>query len=270
MTVPITNRHVDFEKPPVVEVVCGVVFEPIEKFSAAHYGLLWKSYADEFPKTSDQPRLPFPIAPGQQIKLALSPGVQLPRVWFVSEDERQLIQVQSDRFNFNWRRREEGDNYPEFPTVYQAFWRHFETFHNSILGEQEELKLVQYELTYINHIPVNEVWQSLGELGKVLPDMDWKNDKDRFLPPPVHFSWEMQHPMPGGAGTLAANASSARMISTGELAITLNLAARGTAGVLDVHEWYKLAHEWITKGFVDLTGHDLHNKVWFRKEVDNG
>ena len=36
----------------------------------------------------------------------------LARIWFIHEDDSQIIQVQRDRFTFNWRKTESHQRYP--------------------------------------------------------------------------------------------------------------------------------------------------------------
>ncbi len=38
----------DYELPPVLEVVCGVLFKPI-KLLVPHFGLLWEEFQSEYP-----------------------------------------------------------------------------------------------------------------------------------------------------------------------------------------------------------------------------
>ena len=265
-TVP--GRHVDFEAPPVVEVVCGAVFQPIDGFSAAFFGLLWDRFGEEFTRTADHSPLLWPAQqpPPGHIRVHLEPGVGLPRVWFYTEDRRRLIQVQRDRFHFNWQRREEGDEYPQFPVVYKEYKRHLGTLHEFLSeGGLPEPQPVQYELTYLNHIPVDEVWQGYHHLGRVLPDIAWRDRQGRFLPAPEHLHWEVGFPMKGGAGVLAAKARSVRRRDTGELALALELTARGPAGALAMDRWFRIGHEWIVKSFAELTGQEMHSRIWRRK-----
>jgi hypothetical protein len=47
-----------YSKPPVIETVLGVQFEPLAKFRTAHAGCFWKSYLDnDWTKIEQVPRL---------------------------------------------------------------------------------------------------------------------------------------------------------------------------------------------------------------------
>ena len=43
-----TQPFPDFEKPPVVEVVCGVLFKNIDKLLVPHFGQLWERFKPEY------------------------------------------------------------------------------------------------------------------------------------------------------------------------------------------------------------------------------
>ena len=54
--------------------------------------------------------------------------------------------------------------------------------------------------------------------------------------------------------------------STGERLIRLDLQALGLPGKASrdqMEDWFEVAHEWITRGFVDITAPKLH-ELWGR------
>jgi uncharacterized protein (TIGR04255 family) len=114
-----SNSLPEFDKPPVVETVLSVQFDPLSLVKTAHLGLLWQEYKDGFPKTEERPPLDlvreqFPEAPivrfGLRVQaLENSPA---PRFWFINERGNEMIQVQNGRFVKNWRKEGEGEQYP--------------------------------------------------------------------------------------------------------------------------------------------------------------
>jgi hypothetical protein len=78
----------DFERPPVVETVLSVQFDPIPGIHTAHLGLLWERFAS-FPLTEERVPLDpvmeqFPEVPrarlGMHLKALETPPVS--RLWF--------------------------------------------------------------------------------------------------------------------------------------------------------------------------------------------
>ena len=102
----------EFEKPPVIEVVCGVLFKPLESMLAPHLGVLWDRFKAQYRTCQEvAPLAPiverFDESPG--VELAISDKPPLPRIWFIHESETGIIQVQRDRFLHNWKKvRPEG------------------------------------------------------------------------------------------------------------------------------------------------------------------
>lgn len=47
----------EFKSPPVIEVVCGVQFEPLPGFLSVHFGEFWARIRDRYPRTEDRPPL---------------------------------------------------------------------------------------------------------------------------------------------------------------------------------------------------------------------
>ena len=108
----------------------------------------------------------------------------LTRTWFETSDGNGLIQVQRDRFLHNWKKERDIDVYPHYDYVIGNFRRCLEKF-EAFLQENKlgSIDPVQYELTYINHVPQGEGWSTFGDLGNVFPDFSWRSAK-RFLPQP--------------------------------------------------------------------------------------
>ena len=100
----------DFTNPPVIEVALSPLYERLPALSAGYIGTLWSEFRDEFPVTEDQPPLGFPIEPstlvdsGPRFEMMTEPPTA--RTWFLNPAGTELIQVQHDRFAYNWRKRE--------------------------------------------------------------------------------------------------------------------------------------------------------------------
>src|SRR6266550_8753630 len=94
-----------FRKPPVSEVAVGVQFAAF--LTPVQLGLYYQRIKTRFPRVQVQPPIPptfetfgeTPSAPLTQIVIDST----RPRMWFLSEDENFLIQLQADKLFLNWR-----------------------------------------------------------------------------------------------------------------------------------------------------------------------
>lgn len=261
-----------YDKPPVDEVVCGVLFEPLEKFLLPHFGLLWEhKFKADYPHCQEKPPL-MPIVEGfgdvptQQTDIADLP---LPRVWFQHDDGR-IIQVQRDRFLHNWRKLQPTAEYPHYETVFTMFQRHFSSF-QEFLNELQLGPVIprQYEMTYVNVIPQGEGWDTGGDIGQVFRDFCWKQDGQRFLPYPDGVDWRTSFPLPNNAGRLRMHIQSGIRRTDNRPVFRFELTARGIGSdtaLEKMPEWFTLAHEWIVRGFADSTTAQIQHDIWRLKQ----
>lgn len=260
-----------FENPPVIEVVCGILFKSLDDFSLPYIGQLWEKFKPDYPSCQEAPPLmakieQFGELPPTEIEFATD--LPIPRVWFVHEHGNAVIQIQRDRFLYNWRKAKHDDEYPRYETVKELFRRHLSTF-KSFLDEASLGGIIprQYEMTYINHIPQGEGWNSDEEAAKVFPDFAWRSKRGRFLPNPEAVNIQTNFPLPEKMGRLHATIRTANRRSDSRPMLMLELTARGMpkdASVEKMWQWFDLAREWIVRGFADLTGEEIQEKVWRR------
>ncbi len=272
MTDTIAQEFPEYESPPVTEVVCGVLFEPIQALLAPHLGLLWEKFKPEYATCREVP----PLAPTIEhfegppsLELGITDAPPLSRIWFNHTDGNGIIQVQRDRFLHNWKKVRPDDAYPRYDSAIRMFrdrLARFETF----LQENNLGKVVprQYEMTYVNHIPLGEGRKALSDVGKVFPDFAWRTKTDRFLSTPENINWRTSFPLPHHEGRLHATLRSATRNSDGQSVLIFELAARGMGQDPSreaMWRWFDLAREWIVHGFTDLTGHDVQQHRWGRR-----
>ncbi len=262
-------QRVRFDRPPVVEVVCGVLFGALPKLRTAHVGLFWSLLRDDFPTVDEAPPL-VPVIETQEASLLegsiLELAAPLPRSWFRTNDGHELIQLQRDRFIYNWKRESPEDGpYPSYDIVIVEFERRWGQFGAFVTQEDlGELVPRQFELIYVNIIPED----CIPPDDSVLVDHARTASHARFLPEPESFNWQTSYPLPERNGRLHVAASSARQWATGKPGIRLDMTARGinnepTAGM---REWFDLAHEWIVNGFADVTTARMQQNVWRRQQ----
>jgi uncharacterized protein (TIGR04255 family) len=252
-----------YKNPPVNEVFCGLRFDTPVKLRIPHIGFLWDKFRADYPIIQHAP--PIASAKGEFLvdSTILSP---LPRLWFINKSDDQLVQFQVDRFYFNWRRRQ--SDYPRYDRVI----KNFESVLNTIVNffsefELGELKPIEYELSYINHIPNGQGWNTIDDLPRIFSDFVWKQTKERFLPNPEKIAWQTEFPLPEKKGHLIVNLKQATRTEDKVALLVLELKARGigeSANKEAIREWFDLSREWIVRGFTDLTTPEIQ-KIWERE-----
>ena len=254
----------DYTSPPLTEVACGISFTSLSKMNMPHFGLFWNLLIDDFPVSKHAPPLG-----GTNASVCPSTGLPLPRIWLIGESENILIQLQNDRFLFNWRKMGDTDEYPRFNFVLDSFRKYLGVFINFV-GEYDlgEITPIGCELNYINHIVEGEGWQGTEQIGNIFNDIAWSSDKE-FLPPPSVINWQGIFELPEDKGELDVILRQGKRRTDMQRLFTLEMNAKGIDRKMqqfdDVWSWYDLAHEWIVKGFADLTKQEIQANLWGRK-----
>lgn len=252
-----------YKQPPVDEVVCGFRFEPLPQLKVPHIGLLWEKFRQEYPVSQHA----VPIGTGTSMSVDETTGIPLPRIWFISKADNELVQFQLDRFYYNWRQR--GDDYPR----YHSIIRKFEKAKSQLEVFAKELELgtitpVECELTYINHIPIGHGWESIDDLPKVIRGFTWQKRKGDFLPNPANVAWQVRFELPDGKGSLNVKLNQGKK-ADGVRGLVLELAAKGLGEEKTgktMRDWFDLAHEWIVRAFADLTAKEIQENIWKREQ----
>ena len=259
----------DYESPPIAEVACGVRFEPLSRLKLSHIGAFWTALRQEYPSVEHAA----PIAtPGDLPVVDEATGMPLPRVLFVGKDDSQLVQLQIDRIYFNWRRPPAGSSYPRYPHIVAKFFESLERFQRFTSSEDVGLiNPIECELTYINHLVEGEAWKSVSDLSSLFNDFNWNTSAQRDLPMPSALTWQARFSPPGLIGQLTVKlAHAVRKSADRQQLFVFELSARGigedtsTAGL---KAWMDVAHDWIVRGFADLTTRSAQATLWKRINV---
>jgi uncharacterized protein (TIGR04255 family) len=264
----------DYERPPVIEVVCGIQFDPMPTFHATTFGLFWQTIRDEYIQVQEMPPLPrvieqFPPVPKKsQPQLEILDMSPLPRIFFVNKMPSWLIQLQRDRFLHNWRKEKDEDIYPRYPVIFDKFWKAWLKFCEFCKDENLGEPIVnQLEITYINHIPIGDGWKTLADLGKVFPDVGWRC-QERFLPIPESISLALPFILPESQGRLHVSLKHAIRVADNQPVLLCELTARGISANKDssaIRAWFNLGRKWIVLGFADLIDKKIQKDQWGRK-----
>ncbi len=265
-----TLPRIKYDKPPVIEVVCGAMFNNLESLLVPHIGSFWDGLRVDFPKVQEVSPLPSmtdDLARQGTLQIDLAAGPPLPRVWFISENDQTLIQIQRDRFLYNWKRPDPlSVPYPSYDFVIDEFEKHLGEFESFLDREGlGSLEFRQFELTYVNHISAGTGLPKGNAGGGVLIDHRRDASKARFLPEPVSYNWRSIYQLPGNNGHLIVTALHAQKRDTGEELLRLDLTARGIGNPRSrsaMRTWFDLAHGWIVHGFMDITSMETQRQVW--------
>ena len=264
-----TNSLPSYKIPPVIEVVCGIRFKNIEQFKAPHFGLFWQKVRDKFPTLKHASPLGFRP---EATDLISDTGLlfPLPRLWFINTKENGLIQLQNDRFLYNWRKILQEEIYPRYQSVINAFKTNLNIF-KTFLEEESlgSIDPIECELTYINHILKGEGWKSPADIHGVLSDLDWSTNVDRFLPEPLNLGWNTTFALPEDSGRLHVQLDQKIQQIDKKPLFTLQLIARGLGADKSedaIWNWFELAHKWIVCGFADLTNTKIQTEIWQRED----
>ena len=263
----------------MVETVLGVQFPEIKGFHAGHFGRYWNLLGDRYPDVADQARLDlaqerFPRPPLVQSRVQLLNQPPLGRVWFTASSKSELIQLQPDRFHFNWRRKELNEPYPSYQTNSRIFFDAFDAF--LLFCESHKLpppipKLC--EVTYVNHIDPGPDECAIDLAGKIFTGLCWQTSEG-FLPTPESATFNRAFVISDAGkamGRLYAAASIATRPPGSEPRefVLFNITARVNCdpnGGTDLRDSMQLAHDWVVRGFADLTDDQIQRGRWEREE----
>ncbi len=258
----------DFSDPPLDEVVLGVQFAPVPKYSSVGSREVWGLFKDAFPIVEEHPLL----SPQFETFSGANPLPDLPfflgrppvgsRLWFFSRDLNHLIQFQPDRFITNWRKTANLQPYPRFETIADSFEKNLlllaEHF-KAVFSYQIEIN--QAAISYVNLIPVGEFaeagrWFTVCNSGSVDVEALSTNFvqvvRDRDRKPYARFVTELQ-----SVFTLPAR----------KKAFKMSLAFKGKPAASDVPSaiaFLRDGRERIVKHFRDITTAEAHES-WGRR-----
>lgn len=254
-----------FNSPPVVEVVMGVQFQPLEQLQSPYFGLFWETVRSEYSTCKENP----PITPQledlgrpgafKDMRLQVTQVPPLPRVFFEDASGQWLIQLQRDRFLHNWRSGPGDGAYPRYPAVREKFfsqWSNFQRFvaENGLGG----INVTQLEITYLNHVVP---WTDQSELGDLFPDFRWRKG-NRRLGAPEAYNISYAFTLSDSPSRLRATVRPGIHREKGDI-LLFELTVRGVAGEGDLEGWFDNGRDWIVTAFADLTSDEWHKK-WER------
>ncbi|MHB1421926.1 MAG: TIGR04255 family protein [Gemmataceae bacterium] len=277
----VSEHRIHFQRPPVIETLLGVQFEPLPKFRNAHLGVFWKRLGPEWTTPTDAPPLPPQFERFGETHGWINPGFSLQvasdlsnRMQFRNQDENRMVQVQNGRLHYNWLGRP-GAEYPRFKNVRPEFNRILEELRRFVTDEGlGEIKPNQWEVTYVNRIPKGTVWNDPSDWTTLFRSL-------ALLPANLSsaslesFGGEWHYEIPPKLGRLHMRIQHGRLATLGgEEVLTLTLTARGPVEMrekqgLDLETGLTRGHAVIVQSFKELTS-DAAHEYWGLTHDDAG
>lgn len=266
--VPLEQRPVDFRKPPVNEVYL-MVQTKTDFFPAANVGLLVRTHAERFPKIQTHPLSARVIEPrpGKHVAMKLEVTDQLgQRLWMVNEDETQLIQIQADRFVYNWRQVPDHLEYPRYTSVRKGFLDEISALLRAAkIDPQVEDFIDLCEVAYTNVIDIPDADDVRREVQRVFrcapqPSLDLV---DRLKSEETTFTWTYTVDNEQGefVGRLRVITLGVRNRLTQRFAFHTQLVFRGQPSaptIPSAMDFFDRGHLAIVRAFKAITTDEMH------------
>jgi uncharacterized protein (TIGR04255 family) len=187
---------------------------------------------------------------------------ELDRYWFIHNNKHSLIQIQKDRFWYNWRKTEENpkEDYPRYEEVIKRYRDYYAIISNTFSKfGQDVMKPEMLELTYINVIELED--DNLAEVDNVFNNITLSNNIPN-LSNAKSLSTSTVYAVSKLSSNLYINTQTVRKATGGnKLAIRFELALRGQLEEdMDEMVWFDTAHEVIVSTFANLTSKEMHIK----------
>lgn len=205
------------------------------------------------------------------VRFEITSATPIPRLWFVNEDQTQLIQFQPDRFIYNWRKvgSTSGADYPRYEAIRARFTEQYLRL-KSFLSSQDlgDLAPNQCEVTYVNDIHSQENEDLVPSLGEVI--RFWRDPPPLGALSPLEdarllFRSPLQATDGSFLGRLTVAAEPAGRHDKARV-VRLSLTTRGVPmqdtdeGIL---QFFDLGRDRIVRAFTEMTTEQMHAR-WGR------
>ncbi len=257
-----SQSTIKYEFPPIDEIVCGIRFDSIKKLQSGHIGLLWQKLRPDFAKIED--RILVPPLPSEDFE---NPErFPLPRVWFIHKNRNDLVQLQRNRFLFNWRRIQPEDEYPGYVKVIDNFEKYLSCLQEFLAEEDLDVLVARgYELTYIDLIPKGQGWENLGDLGKVFPNLVSLTSQSILSTDIRIINWQTILGLPADLGELRVSLRNAKRDSDSQLLLHIEFSAYCSKPYHPMRDWFDAVHNAVIELFSNAVSDEIQEKYWGRK-----
>jgi uncharacterized protein (TIGR04255 family) len=274
------SSPVSFELPPVSELVFAVQFAS-GIVDLEVLGTIARSFKMDFPVREQHPPLPPMIErfePGPETAhIIFKTQPDLPRTFFISNDSERLIQVQADRFAFNWRKTHPAQIYPRYGSLRPEFVRHL----HALMGAAAEVEptappITICELSYVNELVLEDVelgapHPQIGRFVHVISPIKGESFLPNAEDARLQARWRIPDADGRPIGRLYVSVEPAYRRADNLPMYVMTMTARMVSAGADPNEALRLidiGHDWIVRGFKDLTTKEMH-AIWKLEEVED-
>lgn len=258
-----------YDAPPVVETVHGAQFNPIPEFNEAYAGWFWKKHLPaEWTKSAIVPRLEDQFERfgdqkiwGPELLFMIRPSTGGERTQLIHRDDERMIQIQSTRFLYNWKKGGPSQPYPSYEKLLPEFKKSLGAFEQFAQQMGNKLIFNQWEVTYVNHIPKGKLWASPHDWPSIFPRFSTlANDVKGQQPDGFRGEWSLS--IDDNVGRLHIDLKHARHTATNQELLALQLTARGpVTETMSLEAGLNKGHESIVRSFDAMISPDAR-KHW--------
>jgi len=151
------NEKAMVKKIPLDEIIFDIGFKKLENFKTEEVSLYQKEIDKKFTKIESKQYLP--KKPNTADINYLFSNI---RSWLINKNEDEVIQLQNDRFVYNWRKR--STEYNSYEDKRKDFIKYFDKF--CTFYKTKELNFDLLQLSYRNHIDL-DYFKSDFDLNKI-------------------------------------------------------------------------------------------------------
>lgn len=266
------QKELDFERPPVDEVVLSVLFQSLDKLMAPHLGDIWQPFKkDGFINITQHPQVQPTIETFPHSSRSGQFHFNVPdlaRTWFIHENEDQIIQVQRDRFTYNWHKTESNQQYPGFSSIWDTFEKYYNCFYQIINNiDIGIVKPLQYELTYIDQLWKGDGWNTLSEISKIYDIFLDFQKNELFWSEVESLTFRTSFWNTDLNSRLYLTIRDRTKIPEEKQTLQTDFTMRGFPEDSDctMKDWFELAREQIRQKFICLFTENIQTQIWRRK-----
>lgn len=255
----------DYLDPPLDEVVLGVQFAPILGYCSVDNAAIWELYKKDYPKVAEHPMLEtkYETFGGANPRPAFQFQIGAPpigsRLWFITEDEFQLLQFQPDRFLTNWRKRPRPNPYPRFEGIAESYKNNLEKLSDFLATSfDHQMDINQAEISYINIVKVKD-FAEVSDWFKI-----WKVSSLKMEAVSTSFTEIITDSNGKPFARLSHDLQSVYTTDNKEKAFRLSFTYRGkpSENTIDsAMDFFKAGRENIVNRFDEITTNKAH-KAW--------